>query len=68
MGEHSTFIETIDAANVLSGAASAAMKESHIRGLDLEVQELVRAREARSMQSYRVVEVATSSASETSSK
>lgn len=68
MGEHNTFIGNVDAANVLSGAASAAIKESHIQGLDLEVQELVRVREPRSMQSYRVVEVATSSASETSSK
>jgi hypothetical protein len=68
MGEHIAFLENIYAANVLRGAASPGINESHIRGLDLEMQELVRAREARSIQSYRLVEVATSSASETSSE
>ena len=49
LGEHIVFIKNIDTTNVLSGAVSPAIKESHIQGLDLEVQELVRAREARSI-------------------
>lgn len=46
--ENTLPIWRIDAANVLRGAASPGIKESHIRGLDLEMQELVRARGARS--------------------
>ena len=52
LGEYTIFIE--DAAPNVNG--NPAIDETHTRGLDLEVQELVRARRVTRIRAYRVVE------------
>jgi len=56
LGEYTIFIEDAAAPNV---NGNPAIDETHTRGLDLEVQELVRARRVTRIRAYRVVEFVT---------
>jgi hypothetical protein len=56
LGEYTIFIEDAAAPNV---NGNPAIDEAHTRGLDLEVQELVRARRVTRIRAYRVVEFVT---------